>query len=39
MAGGLKMALIGPLMGLFTFAAARIALVVFTWLDKKGSFE
>ncbi len=35
MAGGLKMALIGPLMGLFTFAMARLALIIFTSLEKK----
>lgn len=35
MAGGLKMALVGPLMGLFTFAVARVALIIFKWLEKK----
>ncbi len=35
MAGGLKMALVGPLMALFTFAVARVALIIFTWLEKK----
>jgi len=34
-AGGLKMALIGPLMGLFTFGMARLALIIFKIQDKK----
>jgi len=37
MAGGLKMALVGPLMGIFTFAMARLALIIFTSLEKKGN--
>ena len=35
MAGGLKMALIGPLMGLFAFIIARVGLIVLTAVRKK----
>ena len=35
MAGGLKMALIGPVMGLSAFAIARIAIIIFTLIAKK----
>lgn len=35
MAGGLKMALIGPLMGLFAFIIARVGLIVLTFVRKK----
>ena len=35
MAGGLKMALIGPLMGLFAFIIARGGLIVLTIVRKK----
>jgi hypothetical protein len=34
MAGGLKMALIGPLMGLFAFIIARVGLIVLTAVRK-----
>ncbi|MFN2379183.1 MAG: MotA/TolQ/ExbB proton channel family protein [Bacteroidales bacterium] len=35
MAGGLKMALIGPLMGLFAFLIARTVIIVLTWTGKR----
>jgi len=35
LSGGLKMALIGPLMGLFTFVTARIAVIIYILLSKK----
>ena len=35
MAGGLKMALIGPLMGLFAFIIARVGLIILTAVQKK----
>ncbi|MDA3822088.1 MAG: MotA/TolQ/ExbB proton channel family protein [Bacteroidales bacterium] len=35
MAGGLKMALIGPLMGLSAFIIARIGIIVLKFLEKK----
>lgn len=35
MAGGLKMALIGPLAGLIAFLIARIAIIVFILRDRK----
>ncbi len=35
MAGGLKMALIGPLMGLFAFIIARVGLIILTAVRKK----
>ncbi len=35
MAGGLKMAILGPLMGLFAFIIARVGLIVLTFLRKK----
>lgn len=35
MAGGLKMALIGPLMGLTAFIIARVSLIVLTLVKKK----
>ena len=34
MAGGLKMALIGPLMGLFAFIIARVGLIILTVVRK-----
>lgn len=36
MAGGLKMALVGPLMGLITFIIARIAIIILKSIEKKG---
>lgn len=39
MAGGLKMALVGPLMGLFTFALARLGILLLQIKAKKESFE
>jgi uncharacterized membrane protein len=35
MAGGLKMALIGPLMGLFAFLIARTVIIILTWKGKQ----
>ncbi len=35
LSGGLKMALVGPFMGLFTFAVARIFVIVFVLRTKK----
>lgn len=36
LSGGLKMALVGPFMGLFTFVAARIFVIVFVMKTKNG---
>lgn len=35
MAGGLKMALLGPLMGLIAFIIARVGLIILTLIRKK----
>lgn len=34
MAGGLKMALIGPLMGIFAFIIARLGLIILTFIRR-----
>lgn len=37
LSGGLKMAIIGPLMGLFTFVVARVQVIVFILMQKEES--
>ena len=39
MAGGLKMALIGPLMGIIAFLGARLVILILQMKSKKESFE
>lgn len=39
MAGGLKMAIVGPLCGLFTFAVARLGILLMQLKAKKESYE
>lgn len=39
MAGGLKMALIGPLMGIVAFVMARIGIIIIVFLTKKQVIE
>jgi len=39
LSGGLKMALVGPLMALFTFAVARMVILVFIMKSKKNQLE
>jgi len=39
MAGGLKMALLGPLLGLSAFLIARIAIIVFILKERKTGSE
>jgi biopolymer transport protein ExbB/TolQ len=39
MAGGLKMALIGPLFGLITFLLARLGILVLQFKSRKESYE
>jgi len=39
MAGGLKMALVGPLCGLVAFLMARVAILILQLKSKKESFE
>jgi biopolymer transport protein ExbB/TolQ len=39
MAGGLKMALVGPLCGLIAFLVARLAILLLQLKAKKESFE
>ena len=33
--GGLKMALVGPIFGIFVFALARLVMIILTIMDKK----
>jgi len=33
--GGLKMALVGPIFGIFVFALARLVMIILTVMDKK----
>jgi hypothetical protein len=39
MAGGLKMALLGPLFGLITFLLARLGILVLHFKSRKESYE
>lgn len=34
LAGGFKMALVGPIFGIFVFAIARIEIIILTWISK-----
>lgn len=34
LAGGFKMALVGPIFGIFVFALARIQIIILTWISK-----
>ena len=35
LAGGFKMALVGPIFGIFVFAIARLEIIILTWISKK----
>lgn len=38
-AGGLKMAIVGPLCGIFAFLVARLGILILLFMSKKESFE